>query len=30
MVREFTSVFVGAYVVIFLVMIRRLNEVQAA
>jgi len=30
MVREFTSVFVAAYVVIFLVMIRRLNEGQAA
>jgi fumarate reductase subunit C len=30
MVREFTSVFVGAYVVIFLVMIRRLSEDQAA
>ena len=30
MVREFTSVFVGAYVVIFLMMIRRLNEGQAA
>ena len=30
MVREFTSVFVAAYVVIFLVMIRRLSEGQAA
>ena len=30
MVREFTSVFVAAYVVIFLMMIRRLNEGQAA
>ena len=30
MLREFSSVFVAAYVVIFLVMIRRLNEGQAA
>ena len=30
MIRELTSVFVAAYVVIFLVMIRRLNEGQAA
>jgi len=30
MLRELTSVFVAAYVVIFLMMIRRLNEGQAA
>jgi fumarate reductase subunit C len=30
MLRELTAVFVGAYAVIFLVMIRRLNEGQAA
>ena len=30
MLREFSSVFVAAYVVIFLVMIRRLSEGQAA
>ena len=30
MLRELTAVFVGAYVVIFLVMIRRLNEGRAA
>jgi fumarate reductase subunit C len=30
MLREFTAVFVGAYVALFLVMIRRLNEGQAA